>query len=168
IEPAYQQVTIDEVMRRLRAEPVNLGEIRFPHVNDRRPGDPDEMLVAYLAQAGTSVVMFQPLGFEGSRREVLRWLSDGTRVHNVDWSINGNGGITYAVYGKVLAWIDKNDPSRRWGDDPSLLDDDLTDLRPARQPRDTGQSPAARLADEAAALATVERRTGLRLPADCV
>ncbi len=50
------------------------------------------MLVAYLVQAGTSVVMFQPLGFEGSRREVLRWLSDGTRVHNVDWSINVEAG----------------------------------------------------------------------------
>ena len=28
-----------------------------------------------------------------ARPEVLRWLSDGTRVHNVDWTINGNGGI---------------------------------------------------------------------------
>ncbi|MBM0278992.1 hypothetical protein JM949_28785 [Micromonospora sp. STR1s_6] len=91
-----------------------------------------------------------------SRPEMLRWLSDGTRVHTIDWTINGNGGVTYAVYGRVLAWMDLNDPERRHGDDPSAFADDLDDVRAARG---TGHVRPA-------AMAFVERRTGVRLPAE--
>jgi len=164
IQPAGAPVTVEEVSRRLRAEPINLDEIRFPHVNDRGPDDPSPFLVAHLAQVGADVVMFQDLGSEGARREVLRWLSDRARVHNVDWTINGNGGISYAVYGTLVAWIDKNDPDRRGGTQPDALDDDLADLAEARRLRDAGDWPASRLVQEAAAMATVERRTGIRLP----
>lgn len=110
IQPAGSAATVEEVRRRLRAEPINLDEIRFPHVNDLKPDDPSPFLVAHLRQVGSGVVMFQANGFEGARPEVLRWLSDRARVHNVDWTINGNGGISYAVYGSLLAWVDKNDP----------------------------------------------------------
>lgn len=164
IQPAGQPVTVEVVKRRLQAEPINLDEIRFPHVNDLRPDDPSPFLVAHLAQVGSSVVMFQANGFEGARPEVLRWLSDGARVHNVDWTINGNGGISYAVYSTVLTWIDKNDPSRRGGTAPDAMDEDLTDLTTARRMRDADERPASELICEAAAMATVERRTGVRLP----
>ncbi|MCW3841503.1 DUF6461 domain-containing protein [Micromonospora yasonensis] len=161
IQPASEPVTEDVVLRRLRGQRVDLTEIHFPHVNDFRPGMPDESKVAYLTQVGPAVVMFQPSGFEGARREVLRWLSDGARVHNVDWTINGNGGISYAVYGKVLAWVDKNDPGRRHGEQPDVLDNDLGGLREARRRWDAGDLAGADFSAEAMAL--VERRTGVRL-----
>lgn len=166
IQPASEPVTEDVVVRRLRGTRVDLGEIRFPHINDFRPGMPDVMKVAHLTQVGPAVVMFQPNGFEGARREVLRGLSAGARVHNVDWTINGNGGISYAVYGKVLAWVDKNDPDRCHGEQPAVLDDDLAGLREARRRWDSGDLMGAHF--EAEAMAVVERRTGVRLDADWV
>ncbi|MEV5764787.1 DUF6461 domain-containing protein [Micromonospora sp. NPDC052213] len=161
IQPASEPVTEDVVLRRLRGRRVDLTEIHFPHVNDFRPGMPDESKVAYLTQVGPAVVMLQPNGFEGARREVLRWLSDGARVHNIDWTINGNGGISYAVYGKVLAWVDKNAPGRRHGEQPDVLDHDLDGLREARRRWDAGDLAGADF--DAEAMALVERRTGVRL-----
>lgn len=166
IQPASQAVTEDVVLRRLRGTRVDLSQLQFPHVNDFRPGMPDESKVAYLTQADTAVVMFQPNGFEGARPEVLRWLSAGARVHNVDWTINGNGGISYAVYGTVLAWVDKNDPERRTGDRPEVFDEDLGGLREARRRWDLGDLSGADFDSEA--MAVVERRTGIRLDADWV
>jgi hypothetical protein len=177
IQPASQQLTVAEVMRRLHAERVNLDELdEWADDHD----DHDPLLIACLAQIGPNVVMFQDNGFEGSRPEILRWLSDGARVHNVDWTINGNGSLSYAVYGKVLARIDKNNPDRKYGEDPTALDEDLADMHAARQALDledqadlgeTSQTadpsvPSAldtHLLAEAAAMATVEHRTGIRL-----
>ncbi|WP_406103750.1 DUF6461 domain-containing protein [Micromonospora globbae] len=143
VQPASAEATIDGVIERLRARRVE-------------PGDTQIGELADLARIGPNVVVFQDNGCELSRPEVLRWLSDGTRVHTVDWTINGNGGVTYAVYGKVLVWMDMNDPDRRYGDDPSAFDDDLDDVRAAQ-----GTEYVT-----AAAMALVERRTGVRLPAE--
>lgn len=143
VQPASAEATIDGVIERLRARRVE-------------PGDTQTGELADLARIGPNVVVFQDNGCELSRPEVLRWLSDGTRVHTVDWTINGNGGVTYAVYGKVLVWMDMNDPDRRYGDDPSAFDDDLDDVRAAQ-----GTEYVT-----AAAMALVERRTGVRLPAE--
>ncbi|MEU8002516.1 DUF6461 domain-containing protein [Catellatospora sp. NPDC049111] len=161
IQPVGEPVTEDVVLGRLRGRRVDLTGIDFPHVNDFRPGMPDESKVAYLTQAGPAVVMLQPNGFEGARPEVLRRLSDGAQVHNVDWTINGNGGVSYAVYGKVLAWVDKNDPGRRHGEQPEVLDADLEGLRDARRRWDAGD--LAGVDFDAEAMALVERRTGVRL-----
>ncbi|HZM83161.1 MAG TPA: DUF6461 domain-containing protein [Candidatus Limnocylindrales bacterium] len=166
IQPASEAITEDIVLRRLRGKRVDLTEIRFPHINDFRPGMPDEMKVAHLTQVDEAVVMFQPNGFEGARPEVLRWLSAGARVHNVDWTINGNGGISYAVYGKVLAWVDKNDPGRRSGEHPQVLDHDLDRLQEIRRRSDDGDLADADFDSEA--MAIVERRTGVRLDVDWV
>jgi hypothetical protein len=163
IQPAGAPVTVQEVARRLHAEQIDLDEVRFPHVSDLRDDDPSPFLVAHLAPAGDAVMMLQTNGFQGARPEVLRLLSDRARVHNVDWTINGNGGVSYAVYGNLLTWIDKNNPDRRGGTHPDTLDEDLADLREARRLNDEAQWPANQLAAEAAALATVERRTVLRL-----
>ncbi|MFI7643089.1 DUF6461 domain-containing protein [Nonomuraea sp. NPDC049400] len=174
IQPASRQPTVAEVMRRLHAEHVNLDEL------DEWADDPDPLLVAHLAQIGPHVVMFQDNGFEGSRPEVLRRLSDGARVHNVNWTITGNGSLSYAVYGKVLTRIDMSDPGRKYGEDPTALDEDLADMHTARQALDlkeqadlneTSQAVdpsvpsvlATHLIAEAAAMATMEHRTGIRL-----
>ncbi|KKK05540.1 DUF6461 domain-containing protein [Micromonospora sp. HK10] len=143
VQPASAEATVDGVIKRLRARRVEPG--------DNRPGE-----LADLAQIGPNVVVFQDDGCALGQPEVLRWLSDGVRVHTVDWTINGNGGVTYAVYGKVLAWMDMNDPDRRRGDDPAAFDDDLDDVRAAQG---TGYVKAA-------VMAFVERRTGVRLPAE--
>lgn len=166
IQPASGPVTEDLVLRRLRGTRVDLAEIRLPHANDFRPGMPDESKVAYLTQVGPAVVMCQPNGFEGARREVLRWLSAGARAKNVDWTINGNGVIIYSVYGEVLTWVDKNDPDRRHGEQPDVLDDDLAGLRESRRRWDAGDLAGADF--DAEAMAVVERRTGVRLDADWV
>jgi hypothetical protein len=158
IQPASQPVTEDVVRRRLHGTRVDLADLR--------PGPPDELKVAYLAQVDAAVVMFQPNGFEGARPEVLRWLSAGARVHNVDWTINGNGGISYAVYGTVLAWVDKNDPGRCSGEQPDVLDDDLDGLREAYRRWNRGDLAGAAVDPEA--MAVVERRTGIRLDADWI
>ncbi|MFG1867820.1 DUF6461 domain-containing protein [Micromonospora arborensis] len=143
VQPASAEATIDGVISRLRARRVE--------PSDEQPGE-----LADLAQIGPNVVVFQDNGCALSRPEVLRWLSDGSRVHTVDWTINGNGGVSYAVYGKVLAWMDLNDPDRRHGDDPSVFADDLDDVRAAQ-----GTEYVT-----SAAMAFVERRTGVRLPAE--
>ncbi|MEV4517671.1 hypothetical protein AB0K00_53025 [Dactylosporangium sp. NPDC049525] len=67
IQPAGAPVTVDGVIRRLRAARINLDEIRFPHVNDLRDDDPSPFLVAFLAQVGDDVTMFQTNGSEGAR-----------------------------------------------------------------------------------------------------
>ncbi|MFG1916233.1 hypothetical protein [Micromonospora sp. NPDC048898] len=143
VQPASAEATVDGVIESLRARRVEPG--------DDRPGE-----LADLAQIGPDVVVFQDNGCALSRPEVLRWLSDGVRVHTVEWTINGNGGVSYAVYGRVLAWMDINDPDRRHGADPSVFADDLDDVRAARG---TGYVRPA-------AMAFVERRTGVRLPAE--
>ncbi|MET8525594.1 DUF6461 domain-containing protein [Micromonospora sp. NPDC005172] len=143
VQPARVEATVDGVIQRLRARRVE-------------PGDDQSGERADLAQIGSDVLVFQDNGCALSRPEVLRWLSDGTRVHTVEWTINGNGGLTYAVYGRVLAWMDLNDPERRHGDDPSAFADDLDDVRAAQG---TGYVRSA-------AMAFVEWRTGVRLPAE--
>ncbi|MEV1013486.1 DUF6461 domain-containing protein [Micromonospora sp. NPDC049801] len=143
VQPASAEATVDGIIKRLRARRVE-------------PGDDQSGELADLAQIGPNVLVFQDNGCALSRPEVLRWLSDGTRVHTVEWTVNGNGGLTYAVYGRVLAWMDLNDPERRHGDDPSAFADDLDDVRAARG---TGYVRSA-------AMAFVERRTGVRLPAE--
>ncbi|HEX6685253.1 MAG TPA: DUF6461 domain-containing protein [Candidatus Limnocylindrales bacterium] len=158
IQPGNSAVTEDVVLRRLRAKRVTIGE---------RSPEPHYAKVAYLKQIGDAVVMYQPNGFEGARHEVLRWLSDGARVHNVDWTINGNGSVSYAVYGKVLVWMDKNDPDRRLGERPDLFDDeDLAELREARRQVDDGEVVWPDF--DPMAMALVERRTGVRLDLDWV
>ncbi|MDG4805588.1 DUF6461 domain-containing protein [Micromonospora sp. WMMD1120] len=143
VQPASAAATVDGVIERLRARRV-------------QPGDDRSGEFADLVQIGPDVTVFQDNGCALSRPEVLRWLSDGTRVHTVEWTINGNGGLTYAVYGRVLTWMDLNDPERRHGDDPSAFAEDLDDVRAAR-----GTEQA-----RPAAMAFVERRTGVRLPAE--
>ncbi|MFG1882340.1 hypothetical protein [Micromonospora sp. NPDC049102] len=135
VQPASVEATVDGVIERLRATPVE-------------PGDDQSGERADLAQIGSDVLVFQDNGCALSRPEVLRWLSDGTRVHTVEWTINGNGGLTYAVYGRVLAWMDLNDPEQRHGDAPSTFADDLDDVRVAQG---TGvRLPAEWMSDEGA------------------
>jgi hypothetical protein len=153
-----QQLTMDEVCRRLAAR-----HIDFAEVLDGRPEGFDPLLVASLAQVGSSVMLFQQYGFEGSRPEVLRRLSDGTRVHNVGWTINGNGTISYAVDGKILTRIGNNDPERRSGEDPSALDEYTADLYAAQQIWNSEQWSTSPKVREAAAMATIEHGTGVRL-----
>jgi hypothetical protein len=158
IQPGTQAVTEDLVLRRLRAQRVVLGEL---------DPEPHHAKVAYLKQVGDAVMMYQPNGYEGARPEVLRLLSDGTRVHNVDWTINGNGSVSYAVYGKRLVGMDKNDPDRRYGEWPDLFDEeDLAELREARRQLDAEEDDWPNF--DAMAMALVERRTGVRLDLDWV
>ncbi|GLY65214.1 DUF6461 domain-containing protein [Amycolatopsis taiwanensis] len=157
IQPGGQAVTEDAVISRLRARRAVVATLNSP---------PFEK-VAYLQQVGEAVVMYQPNGFEGARPEVLRWLSEDSRVHTVEWAINGNGSVSYAVHGKLLVCMDKNDPDRRWGAQPDLFDDeDLAELRAARRQHDAGETDRPDF--EPMAMALVERRTGVRLELDWV
>jgi hypothetical protein len=156
IQPAGTPITVEEVMGRLGAE--RLGAPSH---------ESDPLLVAWVRQVGSAVVMFQHFGVEGSRPEVLRLLSDGARVHNVEWTINGNGGVSCAIYGQVVVWIDMNDPERRMVTGPSVQEEELADLRQAKDMWEADDQSSA-FVQKAASMALVEHRTGVRLTADLI
>ncbi|MEV0427522.1 hypothetical protein [Micromonospora sp. NPDC050495] len=68
VQPASAEATIDGVIKRLRARRVE-------------PGDNHTGEFADLAQVGRNVVVFQDAGCALGQPDVLRWLSDGVRVH---------------------------------------------------------------------------------------
>ncbi|HWH01067.1 MAG TPA: DUF6461 domain-containing protein [Pilimelia sp.] len=122
IEPVTAPVDCAEVVRRLGGDP---GELRPRH--PRTPDidvDHDRECRYFVDQVGRVVTVLEFAG-EGSRREVLRWLSDGARVHSAFWNADGVSRLTYAVYGDILTSLQVNLPDERQGSDPDALNADL-------------------------------------------
>lgn len=141
-----KNLTVDQVLGRVGGERVEHARV----LDGTAPGF-DVLLVAHLAQIGADAVMYQQYGSEGSRPEVLRKLSVGTKVVNAGWSITGNGMVSLAVDG-VVAQVDKNNPGER-----SVLAADHDDLLDAKG-----------IGRTAVMLAVVEHATGVRLTDDLV
>jgi hypothetical protein len=146
-------VTVDQAISRIGGDPATLAERDWEVAFDQ-----DLVNVVHLAQVGSAVVLFEVNGLQGRRPEVLRRLSDGASVHAVSWHINGADEIVYAAYGQVITGVDVFSPESRHGSNPAALDDELRELVALR----------AEGGDDyrAAAMAVVERCTGVRLRAD--
>ena len=146
-------VTVDQAISRIGGDPATLAERDWEAVFDH-----DVANVVHLAQIGSAVVLFEVNGFQGQRPEVLRRLSDGASVHAVSWNVNGADKIVYAAYGQVITGVDVFSPERRHGSNPAALDDELRELVALRAEGGDDYRPAA--------MAVVERCTGVRLRAD--
>jgi hypothetical protein len=158
VEPVTKPVDVDEVVRRLGGggnegceQPVDLDDF-----NDRHDGS-----AFYVGQVGSAVAVLEVNGFQGSRSEVLRVLSDGARVHSVFWNVNSSNEFSYAVYGRTLASFAGTDPYHRYGDDPDVLNSDLADIFEARPDNDELDGDW-----RSAMLATAQHRTGVALDAE--
>jgi Family of unknown function (DUF6461) len=117
----------------------------------------DERFLGVVLEMGRNVVLLEDNGYQGSRPEVLRVLSTAARVHNAYWNVTGNGRLSCAAHGSVLAVIDVLDETRRSGSAPDILDADLQPLLD-----DRGSQPHFL---KAAFLALIEIRTGVSLAA---
>jgi hypothetical protein len=146
-------VTVQQVIARLGADPATLAERDFDESFDRYPAG-----VVQLAEVGSAVVLFEVNGSQGQRPEVLRWLSEGASVHGVYWHVNGADRLVYAAYGKVITGVDVFRPESRHGVDPAALDEELQELVALRADDGNEYRPAA--------MAVVERCTGVRLEAE--
>lgn len=146
-------ITVEQVISRIGGDPTTLAERDWDAAFDHFPTP-----VVHLAQIGSAVTMFEVNGMQGQRPEVLRWLSDRACVHSVYWHVNGADRLMYAAYGRVITGVDVFDPTQRHGEDPAALDDDLQELVALRADNGHDYRPAA--------MAVLERRTGVRLPTD--
>ncbi|GAA0986043.1 hypothetical protein GCM10009555_062600 [Acrocarpospora macrocephala] len=62
----------------------------------------DYEMACRISQAGSSFVVFEDNGYQGTRPEILRRLSAGARVVSLFWNVNANTKLHYAVYGTVV------------------------------------------------------------------
>jgi hypothetical protein len=143
VQPVTKPVTVVEAVRRFGGDPADIEE----HAGwDFKA--PERTL--HLHQVGPVVVVAEVGGWEGSRDEALRWLSDGALVHTSWWSeANGRSFLCYAAFGLVLTRLESLDDDDPVGKQPTALDEDR-----AAFGDDGGY---------AAQLAFVERRTGIRV-----
>jgi hypothetical protein len=118
-------------------------------------GYPQLVLVAKAA--GWSVAV-EDNGWEGTRPEVLRALSRGTRAVSVHSTVGALGHFNYAVDGEVLVRFELLFPQRRLGSQPDLL---LPQMRAVGL--DPGRHEPSYDDAVIAALALAERITGVHL-----
>jgi hypothetical protein len=150
-----------EVLRRLGAERsqprrLTLGEAAELSMSFHA-GYPKLVLAA---KVGGWVVAVEDNGYEGSRPEVLRVLSDGTQVVSVYRNVNALGCFSYAVDGVLVVGFEPLFPQRRWGSHPDLL---LPLMRAVGLDPDWSQPPYGTV--DLAALALAGRLTGVHLDA---
>jgi Family of unknown function (DUF6461) len=148
-----------ELLRRFGGEhgqPRTLTAAEAGHLSGSlRAGYPRIVLATRI---GGWAVAVEDNGWEGSRPEVLRALSRGTRAVSVYRNVNALGYFSDAVGGDLRLQFELLFPQRRWGSQPDAL---------LPQMRGVGLDPdAPELANvqvDAAALALAERVTGVHL-----
>jgi Family of unknown function (DUF6461) len=82
----------------------------------------DEPVVA-VRGIDSWVLAVEVNGWQGSRPEVLRRVSQGTRAVSMFWNVNGVTRFSYAASGQVLAAFDAMSPGQREGSDPDFLEE---------------------------------------------
>jgi Family of unknown function (DUF6461) len=152
VEPVTAALGVIDVASRMGREvrPLEAGQQPIPYDE----GGPGYGSIFVAAAVDGRVMLFEEEGLQGSRPEVLRWLSDGARACSLFWNVERDCSLSYAVYGQVVTALEPIDPSRRWGKDPAALDGELQVLLAATEADDDWRPVA---------MAVVERCGGVRL-----
>ncbi|WP_156727309.1 DUF6461 domain-containing protein [Streptomyces apocyni] len=74
--------------------------------------------VIFVSRSGPTVVVIENNGFQGSREEVLRPLSQLGRTASAYWNVNANNELSLAEDGLVLSSLDMLMPEDRYGTRP--------------------------------------------------
>ena len=82
----------------------------------------DDPVVA-VRRVDSWVLAVEVNGWQGSRPEVLRRVSQGTRAVSTFWNINGVTRFSYAASGQVLTAFEVMSPEQREGSDPDFLEE---------------------------------------------
>ena len=107
--------------------------------------------VAAIRDLGSWLLVVEVNGWQGSRPEVLRRVSAGSRAVSAYWNVNGVTRFSYAAGGRVLTAFEVMSPGRRDGEDPGCLEEARAGL-----PWDAGERVPLMLA-------LMSRVTGLRV-----
>ena len=124
------------------ARRTSLAEIGVPSVDEP---------VAAIRDLGSWLLVVEVNGWQGSRPEVLRRVSAGSRAVSAYWNVNGTTRFSYAADGRVLTAFEVMTPGRRDGEDPDCLEEARAGL-----PWETGEWVPLMLA-------LMSRVTGLRV-----
>ncbi|AOS63450.1 DUF6461 domain-containing protein [Actinoalloteichus hymeniacidonis] len=112
--------------------------------------------VAQAVRIGDWTVLVEVDGFQGTRREVLRSLSENGEVYSIFHDGGATGQFSHAVDGELRTCFDQLAPERRWGAEPDAL---LAAMAEVGLGESDGTAGVPRPA--ATALALVERLTGV-------
>jgi hypothetical protein len=148
-----------EVLRRFGGERGQLRRLTLGEAGELsgsfHAGYPQLVLAA---RSGGWTVAVEDNGWEGTRPEVLRALSRGTRAVSVYRNINALSLFSLAVDGALVVQFEPLFPGVRWGGQPDLL---LPRMRAVGLDPDWPEPPYGELGT--AALALAERVTGVHL-----
>lgn len=115
IQSFHEPLDLEDVAERLAGPDA---EIRMLDVRE----GPLSVPAVHIADCGSSIMLLDTIG------EVVAWvpgimerLSEGARLWNLGWHVNGGNNLVYAVDGRVLAQVPALDPAAVCGADPHAL-----------------------------------------------
>ncbi|MFI6089175.1 DUF6461 domain-containing protein [Streptomyces sp. NPDC051218] len=123
------------------------------------PVDHDVERIA-VSRSGSAVVVVESNGYQGSREEVLRPLSQLGRAASAFWNVNAHSQLSLAEDGLVLSSFDMLCPNECHGTRPDAWQPLLRGLTFG-----TSASASASASDWSAGLTALQRASGARLDA---
>ncbi|MER5644300.1 DUF6461 domain-containing protein [Streptosporangium sp. NPDC002524] len=151
IIPTGGEISDDELIQGLSGG--RRVELRFGGIGEF---DLEDETVVSFDRTGSMVTLFEGIGTQGRKPNVLRRISRNARVCGVGWDIDGNSRLNYFAEGAILASVDAAEPEDIHGDDQAVLQPELRLLSEVIASSDGDDW-------QAGALAVVEKVTGLRL-----
>jgi hypothetical protein len=85
----------------------------------------------FVGASGSAAVLLQQGGAYTNDREVLTWLSEGSRVWAISWHVNDGARLFHAVDGAIVAELPQLDPGLAIGSAPHTIANALEPLREA-------------------------------------
>lgn len=113
-------VASDDADRVVRGFGGDLGRGRRSRLADIGMPLADQPLIA-VRNLGSWLLVIEINGWQGSRPEVLRRVSAGSRAVSAYWNVNAVTRFSYASAGRMLTAFEAMSPGRRDGDDPDSL-----------------------------------------------
>jgi Family of unknown function (DUF6461) len=120
----------DEVLRRFggdltTSQTMTLRDVYEAQMEEDLPYGASSMVLADTI--GEWVVIYEDVGIQGIRNEVLRQVSRGTEMVSVSWTQTIDQFV-YAVDGEIVTRFEPLAPYRRSGSDPDRLNSYMADL----------------------------------------